>query len=65
VGYLCRWNTTGYRGYSTGYDDDPSASFREGWNKLVDKWQNWPAEERNTTLGYGAGRHADWTLSQV
>jgi hypothetical protein len=57
LGYPCRWNT-GYSGYSTGYDDDPSASLREGWNKLVDKWQNWPAEERNTTLAYGAGTHA-------
>ncbi|WIA31589.1 hypothetical protein OEZ86_002477 [Tetradesmus obliquus] len=44
-----------YRGYSTGYDDDPSASLRDGWNNLVERWQRWPAEERNPTLAYGAG----------
>eukprot|EP00878_Enallax_costatus_P003878 GHUV01004096.1.p1 GENE.GHUV01004096.1~~GHUV01004096.1.p1 ORF type:complete len:263 (+),score=88.77 GHUV01004096.1:55-843(+) len=49
-----RWNS-GYRGYSTGYDDDPSASLRDGWNRLVEKWQEWPAEERNPTLALGAG----------
>jgi hypothetical protein len=53
----CRWNS-GYSGYSTGYDDDPSASLREGWNSLVEKWQRWPAEERNPTLALGAGIHA-------
>jgi hypothetical protein len=51
----CRWNS-GYSGYSTGYDDDPTASLRDGWNNLVERWQEWPAEERNTTLAYGAGK---------
>jgi hypothetical protein len=45
---------SGYSGYSTGYDDDPTASLRDGWN-VVERWQAWPAEERNTTLAYGAG----------
>ncbi|KAF6264960.1 CAAD domains of cyanobacterial aminoacyl-tRNA synthetase-domain-containing protein [Scenedesmus sp. NREL 46B-D3] len=49
-----RWNS-GYRGYSTGYDDDPSASLRDGWNNLVERWQAWPAEDRNPTLALGAG----------
>lgn len=51
---LC-YRFSNYRGYSTGYDDDPSASLRDGWNNLVERWQRWPAEERNPTLAYGAG----------
>lgn len=42
-------------GYYGGYNDDPFAGVRESFKNLKEKWDEWPAEDRNTAIIYGSG----------
>jgi hypothetical protein len=42
-------------GYYSGYNEDPFESLREGAKDLKRKWDEWPAEDRNSALIYGSG----------
>jgi hypothetical protein len=42
-------------GYYTGYDEDPFQGLREGAQDLKRKWDQWPAEDRNSAVIYGSG----------
>lgn len=48
--------TSGGYGYSAGYsEDDPMEGVREYFKDLKQKWDDWPAENRNASVIYGSG----------
>jgi hypothetical protein len=48
-------SSSGGGGYYSGYNEDPFESLREGAKDLKAKWDEWPAEDRNSALIYGSG----------